>query len=57
MILSQPCSCPDLTLPSDSAGHVLMVLNWGDQRTTPTNSLAQAVFKGTMAEWWAALYP
>jgi hypothetical protein len=38
-------------------GQVLFVLNWGDQRTTPTNSLAQAIFNGTMAEFWASLYP
>jgi hypothetical protein len=36
---------------------VLFVLNWGDQRTTPTNSLAQAILNGTMAEFWASLYP
>ena len=38
-------------------GKVLFVGNWGDQRTTPTNSLYQAVFDGTMAEFWASLYP
>jgi hypothetical protein len=37
-------------------GHVLMVLNWGDQRSTPTNSLAQAVFHGTLEEFWTSLY-
>ena len=38
-------------------GHVIFVGNWGDQRTTPTNNLFQAVYKGTMAEFWASLYP
>ena len=38
-------------------GYVIFVGNWGDQQSTPTNSLFQAVYKGTMAEFWASLYP
>ena len=37
-------------------GQVLLVGNWGDQRTTPTNSLFQAVYKGTLEDFWASLY-
>ena len=37
-------------------GQVLLVGNWGDQRTTPTNSLFQAVYDGTMEEFWASLF-
>ena len=46
-------SDPDLV---EFEGKVLLVGNWGDQRTTPTNSLYQAVFDGTMEEFWASLY-
>ena len=38
-------------------GKVLLVGNWGDQKTTPTNSLFQAVYDGTLEEFWASLYP
>ena len=37
-------------------GQVLLVGNWGDQRTTPTNNLYQAVCNGTQPEFWASLY-
>ena len=47
-------SDPDLV---EFEGKVLFVGNWGDQRTTPTNNLFQAVFDGTMEEFWASLYP
>ena len=47
-------SDPDLV---EFEGHVLFVGNWGDQRTTPTNSLYQAVYKGSMTQFWASLYP
>eukprot|EP00935_MAST-01C_sp_MAST-1C-sp1_P000852 g852.t1 len=47
-------SDPDLV---EFEGQVLLVLNWGDQRTTPTNSLGQAVFDGSLEEFWASLYP
>ena len=47
-------SDPDLV---EVEGKVLFVGNWGDQRTTPTNNLYQAVFDGTMAELWQTLYP
>lgn len=46
-------SDPDLV---EFEGHVLFVGNWGDQRSTPTNSLFQAVFNGTMEEFWRSLY-
>jgi len=46
-------SDPDLV---EFEGQVLFVGNWGDQKTTPTNSLFQAVYNGTMAEFWASLY-
>lgn len=46
-------SDPDLV---EFEGHVLLVGNWGDQRTTPTNSLFQAVFNGSIQEFWASLY-
>ena len=35
---------------------VLLVGTWGDQRTTPTNNLYQAVYNGTLPEFWASLY-
>eukprot|EP00658_Telonema_sp_P-2_P054493 TRINITY_DN43352_c0_g1_i2.p1 TRINITY_DN43352_c0_g1~~TRINITY_DN43352_c0_g1_i2.p1 ORF type:complete len:183 (-),score=28.08 TRINITY_DN43352_c0_g1_i2:135-683(-) len=47
-------SDPDLV---EFGGQVLLVLNWGDQKSTPTNSLAQAMFNGTMSEFWQSLYP
>ena len=47
-------SDPDLV---EFQGMVLFVGNWGDQRTTPTNSLFQAVFNGTLAQFWGSLYP
>ena len=37
-------------------GQVLLVYNWGDQQSTPTNSLAQAVFNGTLTQFFASLY-
>lgn len=47
-------SDPDLV---EVDGKVLLVLNWGDQRSTPTDNLAQVVFNGTLAEFWQSLYP
>ena len=47
-------SDPDLV---EFEGKVLLVGNWGDQKTTPTNSLFQAVYDGTLEEFWASLYP
>ena len=51
---TQNDSDPDLV---EFEGQVLLVGNWGDQRTTPTNNLYQAVYNGTMEEFWASLYP
>lgn len=47
-------SDPDLV---EFEGQVLLVLNWGDQQSTPTNNLGIAVFNGTLAEFWVSLYP
>ena len=47
-------SDPDLV---EFDGQVLFVGNWGDQRTTPTNSLYLASYNGTMAQFWSSLYP
>lgn len=47
-------SDPDLV---EYDGQVLFVGNWGDQKTTPTNSLYLATYNGTLVEFWASLYP
>jgi hypothetical protein len=46
-------SDPDLV---EFDGQVLLVGNWGDQRTTPTNNLFLATYNGSMPSFWRALY-
>jgi hypothetical protein len=48
--------------PHEFEGHVLLVGGWGDQSGTPatgvnTGEVYHAIFKGTMTEFWATLYP
>jgi len=47
-------SDPDLV---EIDGKVLLVLNWGNQQSTPTDNLAQVIFNGTLVEFWQTLYP
>jgi len=46
-------SDPDLV---EFDGQVLLVGNWRDQRTTPTNNLFLATYNGSMPSFWRALY-